>query len=96
MPNTHNHDHKGERACARCGGSMEGKRPQAVYCSATCRKLASARRRYHADPETARAKARVRGARWRAKRAAEAAKLATDCHRVLAAIAALLNKVTST
>jgi uncharacterized Zn finger protein (UPF0148 family) len=29
-----------ERRCALCGGSLEGRRPDAVYCSAACRSAA--------------------------------------------------------
>jgi hypothetical protein len=34
-----------ERCCAFCGGSMEGRRPQALYCGGPCRADASRLRR---------------------------------------------------
>lgn len=33
------------RSCGYCGGSMEGKRPHAIYCSRTCKTKASDERR---------------------------------------------------
>lgn len=33
------------RTCAECSGSLEGKRPQAVYCTRTCKQRATERRR---------------------------------------------------
>ncbi|WP_460916970.1 HNH endonuclease [Plantactinospora veratri] len=42
------------RACRECGGSMEGKRPQATYCSRSCKERASAKR--HVTERNARQK----------------------------------------
>jgi hypothetical protein len=33
------------RTCDNCGGSLEGMRPQARYCGASCRVMASNKRR---------------------------------------------------
>lgn len=33
------------KRCQECGGSMKGKRPQAVYCTVSCRRQAEMERR---------------------------------------------------
>lgn len=39
-----------ERACARCGGPMEGKRPHAISCSRACKNALAELRRRERDP----------------------------------------------
>lgn len=47
-----------ERRCAHCTGSMEGKRPHAVYCSRSCKTKASDARRQADGRARARDRAR--------------------------------------
>jgi hypothetical protein len=77
MSNTDDHNHAGtsERTCASCGISIEGHHPQALYCSARCRHRAKGRRRYQANPEKFRAKARRQYARSRPTRITETSRL---------------------
>ena len=38
------------RACAHCGGSLDGRRRQAIYCGGPCRAAASRARAAHERP----------------------------------------------
>jgi hypothetical protein len=65
------HDNEtARRACARCGISLEGRRPQARYCSDRCRNGAGHHRRYHANLEASRAAGRAKARRLAAAKAA--------------------------
>jgi len=42
-----------ERTCERCAVPLDGRRPEARYCSAACRRSAARRREAHRAPLTA-------------------------------------------
>lgn len=86
------YDAAASRTCARCGRSLAGRRPQARYCSSTCRSAASHKRRYHANIEAARAKGREKQRRLRLRRAAATRRISL-LDRIRAALLPLLTRL---
>jgi hypothetical protein len=66
------HNEAAGRSCARCHISLEGRRPHAIYCSDRCRNNAGHLRRYHADLDASRARARAKARRQVAAKSAAA------------------------